>query len=250
MSKSGFLLAVLALILNACASSKDIIYFQGDAIPTTVYEEDIPTLQAGDNISINVTGSDSRTILPFNQVGDDDLKDGGAGGGFKSFTIKEDGSIDYPILGKLQLAGLTREQAAEMIKTKLSDGYIVDPGVVIKYNNFKVTVMGEVNSPGVFLLDNERVSILEALAMAGDLKIEGKRENIMLIRERGGEKTIHIIDLTKRETLDSPYFYLKQNDVLYVEPNKTRIQSSRVLNYSTIISVLGIGIALTSILIR
>lgn len=105
MSKSGFLLAVLALILNACASSKDIIYFQGNAIPTTVYEEDIPTLQAGDNISINVTGSDSRTILPFNQVGDDDLKDGGYCSGCSVKGVP--GFKDDPSLSAIRMSGPT-----------------------------------------------------------------------------------------------------------------------------------------------
>ncbi|MGB3453651.1 MAG: polysaccharide biosynthesis/export family protein [Moheibacter sp.] len=249
MLKSGFLLAVFALILNSCASSKDIVYFQGDAIPTTVYEENIPTLQPGDNLSINVIGSDSRAIQPFNQVGDEDLKTGGSGAPSKSFTIDSDGNIEFPILGKLKLSGLTRDEAAAMIKSKLGS-YIVDPSVTIKINNFRITVMGEVTSPGVFNLDNERVSILDALAMAGDMKIEGKRNNIMIIRERGGQKTINTIDLTKRETLDSPFFYLKQNDVVYVEPNQARVQSSKILNYSTVISVVSIGIALVSILIR
>lgn len=148
----------------------------------------------------------------------------------------------------MQLNGLTRTQAIELFKQKLQP-YIVNPGVNINYVNFKVSVIGEVSKPGAYTLPNERLTILEALALAGDLTIQGVRENVMVIREIDGVKTTYRIDLTKREALDSPVYYLAQNDVVYVQPNQSKMQSS-VVNYTVFISIAGIIISVLSVLSR
>ncbi|HMR16291.1 MAG TPA: polysaccharide biosynthesis/export family protein, partial [Mariniflexile sp.] len=150
-----------------------------------------------------------------------------------------DGNIDYPVLGKLKLVGLTVEEAKELIKKKFSEGQLLkDPVVMIRVLNFRVTVAGEVRSPGVYPVSGERVSILEALGMAGDLTIKGRRDNVLVIRDFNGTKTYTRIDLTNKEVFNSPVYYLTQNDYVYVEPNNSAISgASGDIRIGTIITI-------------
>lgn len=240
---------IISAILNSCANSKDVVYFQGDAELNTLYNNNIPTIQPGDKLNINITAADPRAVTPFNQIGDQDLKTAGGGATqFKIYTVNQEGLVEFPIIGNLKLANLTLEDASELLKSKLTE-YVNDPGVIIKFNSFRISVIGEVTRPGTFVLDNERVSILEAIAMAGDLSIQGKRDNVMVIREFDGKKQTYSVDLTKKESLDSPAFYLKQNDVVYVEPNKSRVQAS-IFNVTTFISIASLALALITLLTR
>jgi len=167
-----------------------------------------------------------------------------------TYTVDNNGEIILPMLGKVKVAGLTRVEAIEKIRSELGQ-YIKDPGVNINFNNFRVSILGEVARPGSFIMPTERVTVLEALGMAGDLTIRGVRENVMLIREVDGQKTIHRLDLTKQNTLNSPYYYLAQNDVIYVEPNKAQINNSKLgSNTSVIISIAGLLITVISVLTR
>src|SRR5690606_28720874 len=143
-----------------------------------------------------------------------------------SDLIDDKGEIDFPKVGKVKLAGLTRTQAMDALRSEVGK-YIVDPGISMVVRNFRVTVLGEVVRPGTFTIENDRVTILEALGLAGDLTIYGRRNNVLLIREQDGKKQEYRIDLTKRETMNSPAYYLTQNDVVYVEPNGARIQNSK-----------------------
>ncbi|MGB2274057.1 MAG: polysaccharide biosynthesis/export family protein, partial [Flavicella sp.] len=160
----------------------------------------------------------------------------------QTYLIAKDGSIEFPQLGKLYVAGLSRLEAIAMLKEKLIP-YLVDPVVNIQLLNFKVTILGEVKKPGSYTVQNERITVLEALGLAGDLSIFGERHNVLLIRETEKGKEYKRIDLTSRDFFDSAYYYLQQNDVIYVEPNKPRINSSA--NSSTT----GVLISITSILI-
>ncbi|MND54044.1 SLBB domain protein [compost metagenome] len=129
--------------------------------------------------------------------------------------------------------------------------YIKDPGVNINFNNFRISVLGEVARPGSFITPTERITVLEALGMAGDLTIRGVRENIMVIREIDGQKNIHRLDLTQQNALNSPYYYLAQNDVVYVEPNKAQINNSKLgANTNIIISIASLLITVISVLTR
>ena len=240
-------LALGAALLTSCASREDIVYFQGT--PTEMEAVNYsPTLQPDDQLVITVSGMDFEATKPFNltnyyyQSQDETRR--------LTYLIDEKGEIDYPILGKLKLGGMTRVEAMNFMKEKLNE-YIVQPGVNIEIVNFKVTVLGEVNRPGTFQVDNERITVLEALGLAGDLTINGVRKNVMVIRETPEKKEFHHLDLTSGDIVNSPVYYLKQNDVVYVEPNKAQINSSTYSrNTSIIISVAGLIITVISVLTR
>lgn len=234
----------LSILLNSCASSKKIVYFQGESPLNTLYENNIPKIQPNDILSINISAVDMKAAAPFNQLNAMGTPTTTA----KTYTVQQDGTIDFPILGNMVLAGKTRQEAIVFLKGKL-DNYIVNPGVDINFMNFKVSVLGEVNKPGSFTLPNERLTVLEAIALAGDLDIQGKRDNVAVIREIDGKKTTYTLDLTKREVLDSPAYYLKQNDVVYVEPNRAKVQNS-IVNYTMWVAVASLALTIVSIFKR
>lgn len=239
-----FSMISMFFLISSCASKKDLIYFQGQADLIHSYEEFTPKIQPYDMLDIYVMAADLKATQMVNQLGSNTT----ASSRPNVYTVAEDGSIDFPLLGKVYLGGLTRNQAMDLIKRGL-DEYIVDPGVNINFTNFKVSVIGEVARPGSYTLPNERISILEAIAMAGDLTIQGRRHNIMVIREENNEKKIYTVDLTSMDALNSPVYYLKQNDLVYVEPNQAKIQSS-VVNYPVFISVAGIIISIVTLITR
>jgi polysaccharide export outer membrane protein len=236
---------IIILFSISCASSKKIIYFQGDADLNTIYENNIPKIQPDDILSINVTAVDSKAAAPFNQMSAMGVTPTTLA---KTYSVQRDGTIDFPILGKISVGGLNRQEATNLIKTKLNQ-YIIDPGVEVNFTNFRVSVMGEVARPGTFTLPNERVTVLEAIAMAGDLSIQGVRENVLVIREIEGKKMTFTLDLTKKEVLNSPAYYLKQNDLVYVEPNNSKVQSSKI-NYTVWIAAASLIVTLVSLLKR
>jgi len=231
-----------------------MVYLQPDSTQiNTLYEQYIPKIQPNDILTIVVTAADPKVTAPFNpastmstgnmtQATDLALR--------PTYTVDNDGDITLPLLGKVHVSGLTRVQAIEKLRAELSP-YIKDPGININFNNFRVSVLGEVARPGSFIMPTERVTVLEALGMAGDMTIRGIRDNVLLIREIDGQKTMHRLDLTKESTLNSPYYYLAQNDVIYVEPNKAQINNSKLgANTNIIISIAGLIITVISVLTR
>ncbi|MDR0261951.1 MAG: polysaccharide biosynthesis/export family protein [Sphingobacterium sp.] len=231
-----------------------MVYLQPDSTKiSTLYEQYVPKIQINDILTIVVTAADPKVTAPFNPVSS--MTSGSVTQQMEmalrpTYTVDEKGEISLPMLGKVHLLGLTRIQAIEKIRNELSQ-YIKDPGVNINFNNFRVSVLGEVARPGSFIMPTERVTVLEALGMAGDLTIRGVRENIMLIREVDGQKTMHRLDLTQQNTLNSPYYYLAQNDVIYVEPNKAQINNSKLgANTNIIISIASLLITVISVLTR
>lgn len=248
----GFIVALS--LFTSCASRKDLVYFQPDSTAlNTSYELNAPKLQPGDILAISVTSDDVRATQPFNQVSPYQ----GASGTIQStnpfiptYSIDVNGDIDFPMIGKVKLAGKTRTQAMDYLKSKIAP-YIVNSGISMEVRNFRVTVLGEVKNPGSFPINNDRITILEALGLAGDLTINGVRNNVMVIREQNGKKEEYRIDLTKRDALNSPVYYLAQNDVIYVEPNGARIQSSKYTqNTSIFVSIAGVIITVISVLTR
>ncbi|MEI2275626.1 polysaccharide export protein [Sphingobacterium sp. ML3W] len=220
---------------------------------STLYEQYVPKIQPSDILTIVVTAADPKVTVPFNPV--NSISNGNmtqqVDMAFRpTYTVDNNGNIMLPMLGEIHVAGLTRLEAIEKIRAELSK-YIKDPGVNMNFNNFRVSVLGEVAHPGSFVLPYERVTVLEALSMAGDLTIRGVRSDVMLIREVGGKKEIHRLDLTKQNTLNSPYYYLAQNDVIYVEPNKAQINNSKLgANTNIIISIASLIITVISVLTR
>jgi polysaccharide export outer membrane protein len=145
----------------------------------------------------------------------------------QTYLVDVNGNIEFPVLGTLKLGGLDRVQATALIKNLLKE-YIKDPIINLRTVNFKVTVLGEVHKPGSYTIQNDRVTILEALGLAGDLTIQAERKNMLVIREENGKKTYNRVDMTSEEFFNSSVYYLTQNDVIYVQPNNSRIKSSAV----------------------
>ncbi|WP_104733697.1 polysaccharide biosynthesis/export family protein [Hanstruepera ponticola] len=223
------LVILLALTSLSCVTSKEIIYFQDEAISrdNQVSLNSAIIYKPNDLLFISV-GGDKDAVAPFNLpaisystssvAANGDLK-------MPTYLVDNNGNIEYPVLGTITLGGLTREQATMYLKNKISE-YVKDPIINIRLINFTVTVLGEVKNPGTFTIEDERISLTEALGLAGDLTIHGKRENVFLIRELDGKKQYTKIDLTSVNSLNSPSYYLQQNDVLYIEPNKAKVRSA------------------------
>ena len=240
---------VLMISMGSCVSKKEMVYLQDadgiNAVEAIVKVE--PKIQQNDILSINVSAMDAEAALPFNL-----FEAGGATTVAKPITylVNSDGEINFPVLGKIKVEGFTTKEITSHLAETLAV-YIKNPIVNIRLTNFKVTVLGEVKSPGTYPVPNERISILEAIGLAGDLTIQGKRKTVVLIREQNGKRTFIDIDLTSREILNSPYFYLVQNDVLIVEPNKSKVNSSAVgANTGIILTSISFLISIVAILIR
>jgi len=239
-------------LFTSCASRKEMVYFQPDStVLNTSYELNAPKLQPGDVLAISVTADDVRATVPFNQVNSYQGSNLNNNNPFiPTYAIDINGNIDFPKLGKVHLAGKTRTQAMDFLRNKVSE-FIFDPGISMEVRNFRVTVLGEVKNPGTFTINNDRITILEALGMAGDLTINGVRKNALVIREQDGKKTEYRLDLTKRESLNSPAYYLTQNDVVYIEPNGAKVQSSKYTqNTSVFVSVASLLITVISVITR
>jgi len=167
----------------------------------------------------------------------------------QTYLIDKDGFIVFPEVGKLKLGGLTRTEAEDVIKQKLIEE-IKDVSINLRILNFKVSVQGEVARPGVHNIVSERVTLLEALSMSGDLTIYGRRDNILIIRENEGKKTYNYVDITKADFVNSDFYYLAQNDLVYVEPNKVRVNSSAVgPNVSVVISAISVLASVVSVIV-
>lgn len=244
----------VVLLFTSCASRKELVYFQPDSTQLrTSYELNAPKLQPGDILAISITADDIRATQPFNQISTYQGSNGtvqSTNPFIPTYAIDSNGEVDFPKLGKIKLAGKTRTQAMDYLRKEIGR-YIIDPGVSMEIRNFRVTVLGEVKLPGTFSINNDRITLLEALGLAGDLTINGVRQSVLVIREENGKKQEYRVDLTKRSALDSPVYYLSQNDVVYVEPNGARIQSSRYTqNTSVFVSIAGVIISVISVLTR
>ena len=169
----------------------------------------------------------------------------------QQYLVDNDGRINFPVLGTLKVGGLTKSQAEGLIIKNLKPYIKETPIVTVRMSNYKISVLGEVARPGTFTITNEKVNLLEALAMAGDMTVWGLRDNVKLIREdANGKQEIHTLDLNKTETILSPYYWLQQNDVVYVTPNKTKARNAGVGNSTSLwFSATSILVSLASILV-
>ena len=241
--------ALCAILVTSCATKQDVVYFQNTGDFETLVDKNsiTPKFKVDDVLSIYVSTLDNEASAPFN------LFRGGSEGGLRpeqvDYLIDKDGEIDFPVIGKIKVSGLSSEELRVMLREQLSE-YLKDPIINIRLRNFTVTVLGEVNRPGTYPVEGERISILEALGLANDLTIKGKRENVMVIRDFDGTKVYHRINLKRKEAMSSPVYYLTQNDVVYVEPNKSAITASSLDNRATIaLSIASILITSTVILL-
>lgn len=242
------------IMLGSCAVAKQVPYFQDILSDSTlaIIPEPVPIrFEPEDKISILVNSRDPQLMMLFNlpviqrYIGSDNPSLSGSNSYLTGYTIDGDGNIDFPVLGKIHLAGKTREEAASYIKEQLvSNNLIKDPVVTIEYMNLTVSVLGEVNKPGRYSIDKDRVTIFDALSMAGDLTIYGLREHVTVMREVNGVQKVYEVNLTSaHEVFSSPVFYLRQNDFIYVEPNKMRANQATVNGNSFLSSSFWISIA-------
>lgn len=244
-----FIGITIVFLLASCASREKLAYMQNiDAQASASNLTYEPIIQPDDLLQIIVSAPDLELAIPFNlvSVGMISNPENPGGGGQQIqqlYLVDKEGNIPFAGLGTVKVGGLTRTQLIEMIKEKLK-AYINEPQINFRLANFKVAVEGEVNRPGVFKVATERFTLLEALAQAGDLTVYGRRDNILVIREQNGVKTHARVDLRQADFFQSPYYYLAQNDVVYVEPNKTKINASAVGPNITVIFT-GISLLLT-----
>jgi len=247
------ILSFVVTLLFSCASNKDILYLQGTPQNAAVASTYDPVLQPADELMIVISAENPELAVPYNLNSVSIETNSGLQSdqsGILTYLISKDGTVDMPMLGSVKLAGLTRMEAIQKINGLLVN-HIKNPTVNLRLLNFKVSVIGEVAKPGTLIVQNERVTILEALSFAGDLTIYGKRNSIMVIREVNGVKTINTIDLTSSDLINSPYYFLAQNDVVYVEPNKTKVNSSVIgPNIAVVLSSVSLLIAILAITIN
>lgn len=253
---ASFLL--LLLLCLSCGSKKDVVYYQNIDSLSAQQENNNSyeiKIQPDDLLMIIVSAEDPEVAMPFNlttiSVANSAKLEVQAGQQtIQSYLVDRNGMIEFPILGKLAVGGLSRTDVLKLLREKISL-YIKNPIVNLRIMNFKISLQGEVNLPGTFPVSSERVTLVEALSMAKDLTIYGKRDNILVIREVNGVKSYNRVDITKSDFINSPFYYLAQNDVIYVEPNKTRINSSAVgPNTSVIISAISILVSLSVLIFK
>lgn len=246
----------LVLFLFSCASRKDLVYYQGIdgmAPPEKSASYEIK-IQPDDLLMIIVSAEDPEIAMPFNlksvsmvNPGKQDIIRGQET--MQLYLTDASGFIEFPILGKLKISGLTRSEVLQMLQQKIGV-YIKNPIINLRIMNFKVSVQGEVNLPGTYNVASDRITLIEALTMAKDLTIYGKRNNILIIREIDGVKSYNRVDITKSDFIHSPFYYLAQNDVVYVEPNKNKINGAAIgPNTGVIISISSLLITLITLLI-
>lgn len=262
MKRTLILLAVLAATLASCGTPKEIVYFQDIKGETTLRAEKAEPirLKPTDQISVIVNSRDPQVTAMFNlpyytkRIGDSQSLTAGnavvasSQTGVSGYTVDSDGYIDFPVLGKILVAGLTREEAEETIKEELLDSrQIKDPVVIIEFMNLGFSILGEVNKPGRYKIDRDRFTVLDAIGLAGDLTINGRRDNVLLVRHDGTKDHTYNLNLMDaRKLYASPAFYIQQGDVIYVTPNDKRIRESTV-NANNVRST-SFWISLTSLL--
>lgn len=263
MKKYSFLSILLmtaVLWLTSCSAPKNIAYIKNSDevdFSHSAYLYDA-RIMPKDVLTITVNTVNPEASAPFNLIVSTSLNTSnvnqtfGTNRALQSYLVSNDGTIEFPVLGTLQVGGLTKIECEKMIHDKIKP-YLnakETPVVTVRMANYKISVLGEVNRPGMFTVDNEKINIFEALAKAGDLTIYGVRDNVKLIRENAdGKKEIHTIVLNDANIINSPYYYLQQNDILYVEPNKVKAQNSTVGQTTSLwISATSILISFASLL--
>ena len=235
MKKYAYLLVVGVALLTSCKTPKDITYLQNveTNVPITTQVDGTIRFQPGDKLSIFVHSRDEKLMELFN-LQRNMTTTSTNGSNQYAYTINEQGEIDFPVLGMVKVNGLTRTEVGKLIKTQLiSNGLCEDPVVTVSFYDMTFSVLGTVSGAGVKQITKDKISLLEAIAMANDLQIDGLRYNVLVMRQEGNQQVPYRVDLTKAESVyNSPVYYIRQNDVVYVEPNNKNKRNSTVLGNS------------------
>ncbi|GAB1416561.1 polysaccharide biosynthesis/export family protein [Paludibacter sp.] len=263
-----YFIILAVVILSGCKAYEQVAYLQqsgSQAILSDSVQSPIPDplIKNGDLLMITINSNTPEAAMPFNlpliPSGETARSYSGGNGsylsygmGMQNFLVDMNGDMTFPVIGKIHVAGLTKLELEKKIKSAIFPKYITEePIILIRYMNFKVSVLGEVARPGSFYIDNEKISILEALATAGDMTIFGKRNSVLLIREDGEKRETVRLDLRDKNLVNSPYYYLQQNDVIYVEPNDAKARSSAISSAESLsISIVGTLISIATLVIN
>ena len=264
MKRRSLIFLLLPLLLAGCQSYKKVPYLQNDLsqiasantstrsmalYDARIMPKDLLTIVVSCPEEPELAEPFNLTIAtPASNTGNRSLTSQPA---LQQYLVDNDGNVEFPVLGTIHLGGLNKGEAEQYIKDKLKSQFRGTPIVTVRMVNYKISVIGEVGSPGTFTISNEKVNIFEALAMAGDMTIYGIRDNVKLIREDNtGKREIVTLNLNDQDILQSPYYYLQQNDILYVTPNKTKAKTSNISSSTTIwFSVVGSLVSLASLII-
>ena len=256
-----FLAAVAVLAVTSCSTPKNVAYIQNSDDVDYAKSEYLSDarIMPKDILTITISTVNPEASAPFNLVVRPTLTSvtsniSTSGGALQIYLVDNNGCIEFPVVGTLQVGGLTKSMCEKLIHDKIKRYMNAEenPIVTVRMSNYKISVIGEVNRPGMFNVGNEKISIFEALAQAGDLSIYGVRDRVKLIRENAkGRKEIHTINLNDANIVNSPYYYLQQNDVVYVEPNSVKAKNSAIGTSTTIwISVTGALVSLASLIVN
>ena len=248
-----------ALLLASCATNNRAAYIQQvqTDIPTAIEQDYQIRIKPLDRLTVTINSKDPELAAPFNAASSYNSLNGlssyssSSNGNLQILTVDKEGKIQLPIIGEIDCDGLTRNELAKKIENTIREnGMVHDPIVIIQFADVKFSVLGEVARPGQFSITKDRISLFDALAMAGDLTIYGQRENVALIREENGMRTVHYFDLKNPDILTSPYFYLQQDDVVYVTPNKYKAQAGEInQNRSFYISLVSVAVSVATLLV-
>lgn len=247
-----FTALTLILLATSCATKKEIIYFQDAEIlnersNSQTFE---PIIENNDILHIAVSSMNEEVLTPFKRQTGVEGNVNNSNPGLQGYLVNAEGQIRFPVLGSVEVRGKTRGAVEQLLQTRLGE-FITDVVVDVRIINFKVTVIGEVNQPGVYRIQDERVTLPQAIGLAGDLSQDGRRDNILLIRQIDGKQQVSRIDLTKSELFSSPFFFLKQNDVIYVEPSSKGIKKSGFIpDIPALLSLVTVGLSIVILLTR
>ncbi|MBR6926186.1 MAG: polysaccharide biosynthesis/export family protein [Bacteroidaceae bacterium] len=254
--------ALTVLCLTACVSQKKIVYFQGSesvySSPQAIPQSYRMAIQPADRISLSITCSEPKLLAGFASnvtFGTNEAVTTGSSGNkeiYTGYTVDKDGYVTLPMIGKLKAQGKTEEEFATTVeKAIIAAGIVNDPQVTVKYTNARVSVLGAVNRPGTIPLNSQRTSVLDVLAAAGDISDNGLKTNLQLYREVDGKREMYVLDLTQADIFNSPAFYVQQNDVIYVSPNKAAgVKNSPFFTFwGASASIASVVISLTSLII-
>lgn len=262
---TSILSLIIILMFTSCASRKDLVYLRDmeELMEYPVYQKYEPIIHRDDRLSITVSCKNPELTLPFNIPGSSNYSVGIDGNitstsntnsssdnANKGYLVDVNGEIDFPILGKLKVEGRTRGQVTDMIKQRLIDEDLIkDPIVMVNFLNFKITVLGEVNNVGTIDVSGDRITLLEAIAQAGDITDQGRVDRVAVVREYGNKRRILFHDLRSKDVFNSPCYYLQQNDIVYVEPSSAKTRDNAQRTFNTLSMIMSFVTTITSLIV-